>query len=473
MTRKRKDANDVVREGGVLDPAAAEPVHHLMLDATARLAGLDLSRAESGAVKATTGNAVKLLSEHPRWHEVLGYDVREQAPKYVRRPPAFGGHDEQWPRAIRDTDVTAIIKWMEHETGADFAENKVNRAIDLAAQMRSFDPVCVYLKGLHWDGRSRLDDWLESYLGAEPSPFARMVGAKFLISSVARALRPGCQVDHVLVLEGRQGSGKTSALRILGGDYHRSDLPPLTSRDAKEALRNAWIVELGELASLHRSEVTDAKNFISTTVDTFRLPYGRRSEAHPRRVVFAASTNETEYLRDQTGNRRFWPVMCNAIDLAALSRDRDQLWAEAVTRFDRGEPWHLGSPAEVALATTEQELRREADPWEDAIAGYAAAHRSFTANEILRSLGVVQERQTQSDKNRVGRILQRLGYVHQQVRVADQRVRQYVRAAAPPESPLSRVSRVQSQDPHEGGARGDLEPTTRDTRDSRDREPQP
>ncbi|MFM2416618.1 MAG: hypothetical protein RL385_1341 [Pseudomonadota bacterium] len=470
MTRKRRDANDVVRDGGVLDPASAEPVH-LTLDGAARTAGLGLTRTESGAVRATTANAVKLLSEHPRWHDVIGYDAREQAPKFMRRPPAFGGNDEQWPRAIRDTDVTAIIKWMEHETDADFAEHKVNRAIDLTAHMRSFDPVCVYLKGLRWDGRSRLDDWLATYLGAEPSPFARMVGAKFLISAVARALRPGCQVDHVLVLEGRQGSGKTSALRILGGDYHRSDLPPLSSRDAKEALRGAWIVELGELASLHRSEVTDAKNFISTTVDTFRLPYGRRSEPHPRRVVFAASTNETEYLRDQTGNRRFWPVMCNDIDLAALALDRDQLWAEAVTRFDRSEPWHLGGPDEVALATSEQDLRREADPWEESVASYAAAHRSFTASEILRSLGVVQERQTQSDKNRVGRILQRLGYTHQQVRVGDQRVRQYVRADSTPEPPLSRVSRVQPQDPHGGGAQRDLELQTRDTRDSRDREP--
>jgi predicted P-loop ATPase len=323
--------------------------------------------------------------------------------------------------------------------------------------------VTEFLNGLRWDGRSRLDEWLESYLGVQPSTFARAVGPKFMIAAVARALKPGCKVDHVLVLEGAQGIGKTTALNILGGQYHRADLPPLDGRDVKEALRSAWIAELGELASMNKSELASAKNFLTLTEDTYRVPYGTRSETRARRLVFAASTNEREYLRDQSGNRRFWPVECTAIALDALARDRDQLWAEAVARFRRGEPWHLRGTDEVEAAKLEQEKRREVDPWEERVARYAAGHRDFTAGEVLQAIGLEPDRQTLREKRRVSAILQALGYRVEQVRVGDARPRVYRPAAAASASRVSRESLETSATTTHGATSWD---GTRDTRDT-------
>ncbi len=381
---KRKDANDLVREGKALDPSHRQTLT-LEVDSNKRCMGLDLERSENGRVRSTQSNAITLLRDHPRWRGVLGLDLRTETSCFVRRPPAYCSEADTFPRPITDADQTAAIEWMSHQTEADFPEHKVHRAIEFVARMHGFDPVAQYLQALQWDGHSRLDDWLTTYLGAPDCDYTKLVGAKFLISGVARALRPGCQVDHVLVLEGAQGIGKTSALRVLAGQYHRADPPPLGTRDAKEALRGCWIVEIGELDSMNKSELSAVKNFLSQTEDHFRVPYGRRSETRLRRVIFAATTNETEYLRDHTGNRRFWPVECRRANLQRLAADRDQLWAEAVVRFRRGEPWHLTTAADQQLASLEQARRVELDPWHDRVADYAASHPDFTASEVLQA----------------------------------------------------------------------------------------
>lgn len=436
----------------------------LEVESTNHCAGLPLQCTDEGRVRNTQSNANVLLRDHPLWHRAISYDLRAETTLFQRKPPAYAGRDTTFPRAISDPDHTAIIEWLSHQTGgADFAEKKVRNAIDLVARNNAFDPVADYLAALVWDGRSRLDAWLPDYLGVPDSAFARVVGPKFLMSAVARALQPGCQVDHVLVLEGEQGIGKTSALRILGGKYHRADLPPLDSIEAKEALRGVWLAELGELVSIYKSSLEAAKNFITLDRDTYRVPYGKCSEMHLRRLVFAATTNESEYLRDQSGNRRFWPVTCSAVDLESLARDRDQLWAEAVVRFRRGEPWYLTTSAEVEHARWEQEKRRESDPWEERIAKYAAEHRDFTASEVLAGLGITLDRQTQRDKLRVSRILQPLGYRSEQVRVGDARIRVYRRQA--PEPLTSRVSRVSPSDSEDAPLGCDNQAEARDTRD--------
>lgn len=464
---KRKDANDFVREGRPLDPSARETVH-LEVEASGRCAGLDLERNEQGRVRNTQRNANTLLRDHPLWRGILGYDLRAEAAYFLRKPPAYAARDGTFPRTISDTDQTAIIEWLSYQTdGTDFSDTRVRKAIDLVARVNAFDPVAQYLEGLVWDGTSRLDGWLTRHLGVADSIYVRSVGPKFLISAVARTLSPGCQVDHVLVLEGAQGIGKSSAISILAGQYYRSDLPPLDSRDVKEAIRGAWIAELGELVSMKKSELTGAKNFLTLREDTYRLPYGMRSETRPRRLVFAATTNEAEYLRDQSGNRRFWPVECEAIDLVSLARDRDQLWAEAVVRFRRGEPWHLRSDDEVAAARLEQDKRRESDPWEEVVAKFAAARREFSAAEALAALCVPLDRQTQRDKNRLARILQPLGYRSEQVRVGDARVRVYRRTSLVARAPgMSRVSRVPAEDLDQSPPARHCGEGTRDMRDS-------
>jgi len=219
-----------------------------------------------------------------------------------------------------------------------------------------------------WDEVPRTDTWLIHYLGCEDTPFIRAVGSRWLISGVARIFQPGCQADHVLQLEGPQGIRKSSALRALASDEYFADhISDLGSKDSRIELLGKWILEMSELVSMRRSEIERIKAFLTARIDHFRPPYGRRAIDAPRQGVFAASTNDETPFVDSTGNRRFWPVRCGQIDVEAVARDRDQLWAEAYLRYVKGEPWWLDNVELNALAKAEQDERYEPGPWDSAI----------------------------------------------------------------------------------------------------------
>jgi putative DNA primase/helicase len=215
----------------------------------------------------------------------------------------------------------------------------------------------------------------------------------------------------MLILEGKQGSGKSTAVRVLAGDAWFADTPlDLESKDAAQCLAGKWIYEIGELASFNRSETNRIKAFVSSLSDNLRPSYGRRNQDFPRQCVFIGTTNGTEYLSDTTGNRRYWPVECGSIDVEGLRRDRDQLWAEAVVRHAHGETWWLSSDVE-ALATAEQADREAADPWEGQLSVWAEKRENgFTMPDALGGLGVSLEHQTGAQAARVGKLLVRLGY---------------------------------------------------------------
>jgi len=172
-----------------------------------------------------------------------------------------------------------------------------------------------YLLGLHWDGVPRIDRWLIDHLGAENNALNKAFGAKWLIGCVARVMRPGCKLDTALILEGRQGLMKSTALSTLGSPWVTDHMPDLGSKDAMEHLQGVWIIELAELSSLSRVEAGRIKAFLSTPSDRFRPSYGRATANHPRQCGFAGSINPggSGYLPDETGNRRFWCVKC-AVD---------------------------------------------------------------------------------------------------------------------------------------------------------------
>jgi putative DNA primase/helicase len=192
------------------------------------------------------------------------------------------------------------------------------------------NPVREYLRGLVWDGTERIDLWLVAYIDSPETEFVKAVGARWLISAVARVFRPGCQADYTLLLEGPQGIKKSAGLRALVGDEYFADhLSPLGSKDSFCELLGKWVIELSELSAMRRSELEAVKAFQTARIDHFRAPYAKRAQDVPRQCVFAASTNDQNPFTDSSGNRRFWPVRCGAIDVEALARDRDQLWAEA------------------------------------------------------------------------------------------------------------------------------------------------
>jgi predicted P-loop ATPase len=245
-----------------------------------------------------------------------------------------------------DEDDTALQAWLQDQSIYANQRNVVSDCVALAAKDKATHPVREYLKGVRWDRERRLQVWLAEYLNARGAPtYLNAAGRKFLISAVARIMQPGCQADHVLVLEGAQGSGKSRTARALARR-------PEWFTAALQCC-GRWIVELAELAALRRSEIEGMKAFISRPVDVFRPPYGRRALTVPRQNVFIGTTNEEHYLRDTTGNRRFWPIRCGRIDIDGLERDRDQLWAEAVCEFTAGAIWHM-SDEESALARDEQ-----------------------------------------------------------------------------------------------------------------------
>jgi predicted P-loop ATPase len=290
-----------------------------------------------------------------------------------------------------DDDDTGAIGWLQAQGVEVRQRHVVSDVIALLAKEALYHPVRDYLGGLMWDGEPRLQIWLTEYLNAQADPaYLNAVGRKFLVSAVARIERPGSQVDHTLVLEARQGAGKSSTARILAvcPDWFTDDMPDIHSKDAALQVCGRWIVELSELAALRRgAEVEGMKAFLSRPVDVFRPPYGRRAVSVPRQNVFIGTTNEAHYLRDPTGNRRFWPVRCEGIDLEALERDRDQLWAEAVQAFRKSEAWHM-SDAEAELARAEQQERVLVTELEASVTEYlsimaASGHKEVSAKQVM------------------------------------------------------------------------------------------
>jgi putative DNA primase/helicase len=295
--------------------------------------------------------------------------------EFLRAPP--------WRNAAPGTawteaDDTQCTVWLQTSGLKLRGNGAVANCIQVAASDRPYNPVREYLESLVWDGEPRAQIWLAEYLNANgDAQYLTAVGKRFIISAVARILRPGCQADHILVPEGPQGIGKTSAARVLAvrPEWFAGNLPDIHSKDAPLQLLGRWIIEIAELKAVRNSQVEATKSFITETVDTFRPPYGRRTAQFPRQCVFIATTNETEYLRDRTGNRRYWPVRCGRIDIDALTRDRDQLWAEAVKLFRDGEAWHL-TREESELAADQQRQRLHVSELEEDVALYLSAERN-------------------------------------------------------------------------------------------------
>jgi hypothetical protein len=321
--------------------------------------------------------------------------------------------------------------WLETDARFRFRPSKdLFRTVvkDLALQ-NAFHPVLDFLEGLEWDGEPRLDCWLVTYGGAEDSEYVRTVAAIVLIAAVRRIRRPGCKFDEMMVLESPQGWLKSTALAVLAveDDWFTDDLP--LHADTKrfiEATVGKWIVEAGELRGMRKAEIGALKSSLSRRVDRARMAYDRRPNEFPRQFIVIGTTNDREYLKDMTGNRRFWPVAVEKLDIEALRLDRDQLWAEAAAREAEGEDIRL-PPGLWPAAAEAQDERRVDDPWETVILDQIFADQVLLGRDgdevvvpcgrIFDMLNLPREKREQYHQERVGAVMRRLGFERRKRRI--------------------------------------------------------
>ena len=333
-----------------------------------RTAGIQFN--ESGCPKRTIDNIVRILNNDPLLKGKLAYDA------FSVRVLALGALP--WNAAVErriwtDADDAGMQWYLEYRfdiTGKD----KILSALLLVAEQHSFNDVVEYLQSVKWDGKERLDHLFTDYLGAPNNPYVRAVCRKSFVAAVARALSPGCKYDYVPVFVGRQGLGKSTFLRTLARSWFSDSFATFDGKDAVESLQGRWIIELAEMTGYSKSAENIIKQFLSRTSDFFRMPFGRRAAEYPRKCVFFGSCNETEFLRDLTGNRRFWPVDVGLSHAAKsiwsdLPRDVDQIWAEAVIRYHAGETLYM--PPELEETAKEmQDGHRETNVREGMIRAF-------------------------------------------------------------------------------------------------------
>jgi predicted P-loop ATPase len=365
---------------------------------------------ETGKPLANLANALIGLQADFMGH--FGYDEMLRAP--ILMEDLEDDRSNFVPRPATDVDVSIVQERLQHAGLKRLSKNTAHQAVEKFAHEREhrFHPIHRWLEALNWDGEPRVPGLFPRYFGAVDTEYARAISAMFLISMVARIFKPGCKADHLPVLEGAQGTLKSTACQILGGEWFSDHLPDVTGgKDVSMHLRGKWLIEVSEMHSMKRPEAEQLKAFITRTTERYRPSYGRREVIEPRQCVFIGTTNRDTYLRDESGGRRFWPVKTTTIDIEALQRDRDQLFAEAVVRYHKGEAWWPDQDFERQHIVPQQEARYEADPWEETISVYLGTASKTTIGDVARkALRIQTPNISTTDQGRIRAVLQRLGF---------------------------------------------------------------
>ncbi|PPE75462.1 hypothetical protein C3942_00775 [Solimonas fluminis] len=394
-------------------------------------------------LKAMTHNVMLVLLNHEAWQGVLAFD--QFAKRIVkRRPPPYGGE----AGAMTDSDEIEMAAWFgRKDTFRIAVPTMVAREASIAVAKRfAFHPLRDWLDSLTWDGTERIPTFFSDFCGTDQTEMHKGFALNFFISSVARVRQPGCKADLMLVLEGEQGARKSTLVNMLFGDEYFADLgTPPSDKDFYVIIQGRWGVEIGELSSFAKAESSHIKRAVSSRIDRFRSPYGRNAEDYPRECIFVGTVNNSDWQRDETGGRRYMPVVVRDVNIDAIRDVREQLWAEADARFKRGEPWHILPEG----AYEAQEQRYVEDIWAEQIyrwlEGKAAEDRylarlgyyhrkpveiTTAADILLFALDVERKKQDKPLQTRVGNLMRRFGWGRQQKRLGATRVWQYTR---PPE----------------------------------------
>lgn len=321
-----------------------------------------LDKNKSGQIVSSVSNALAVLRNDRRlagkmFHdEFSGYDMAEGSLPWRRSGMLWTDKDDANLRVYLDTNYGITGK------------EKISDALDCVFTGRRKHPVREYLNSLRWDGVERLDTLIIDYIGAEDNELNRLMTRKTFAAAVARVFNPGCKFDYCLIMTGGEGIGKSSLLKIMGGEWFSDSIVTTEGKEGMESLRQAWIIELAELASVKRSDVEQVKCFLSKQSDKYRQAYGKRVTEFPRQCVFFGTTNEASFLKGDTGNRRFWVIPVAQENrkhdgdiFEAIKGMRDQLWAEAVARFREGEKLYLESDMEEEARKRQTDFNVDVD----------------------------------------------------------------------------------------------------------------
>jgi len=374
-----------------------------------------LARNDKGALLPVVDNVVAILLNDERWAGVIAFDQFSHVVQKRKPPPFERGEKGEWA----DIDDARLELWLaERYSLRRLGSDVLTKAVSLAADANRYHEVQDYLNGLEWDGKARLRYWLSAYLGAKRSEYVERVGIKWLVGAVARVMRPGCKMDNVVIFEGGQGIGKSTSLKVLFDPWFTDAAFEIGSTDGYQIIRGMWCVELAELDGFNRAEASRSKAFFTRQTDRYRNPYGRKPVNVPRQGVFAGSVNHATYLKDDTGNRRYWPVaIVGDVSLDELRADRDQLWAEAVHEYRSGTEWWVRA-AERDIYEVEQDSRYIGDAYETTIRGWlntpdaggVKPDQVTVARLMSEALGLDKAKWTLPEQQRVGRIMARLGW---------------------------------------------------------------
>jgi predicted P-loop ATPase len=380
------------------DAPAADPLTKSAFISWAQL-GLDCN--SNGAPHANIANVTVILRNHPDFAGKIWFDSFRGRVYHTLR-----GAAEQWC----DRDDGALTVWIQQQLKlSKMSLSTVNQGVMAAAVSVQRNSLTQWLNALQWDGEARLSDWLADYMGVARTPYTIAVSQNWLVSMVARAMQPGCQVDTMPVLEGVMGRGKSSALAVLGGEWYAALPDAFGSKDFLQAIQGTWLVEIPDLAGFSRREHSHIIAIISTRTDRYRAAYGHWTEDHPRQCVFAATSEKDDYLSDSRGIRRYWPLRITHIDLEALAGARGQLFAEAMVRYAEHAGWYDTPKAETQAEQAER--RDDDDPWAENVLNYCSRFTEINVGDVLtHCLQIDQGRQSQIEKRRVAKILKEAGW---------------------------------------------------------------
>lgn len=349
----------------------------------------ELTYTEQSKLKSTISNFLLIIENEPLLKGKIAFnEFSNRAVVLGKLPWRSKDNKSDW----NDTDDSGLRDFIEKYYGIS-STAKCSDALALSFEKHSFHPVRNYLNSLLWDGIERVNTLFIDYLGAENNSYVRTVTRKILVAAVARVFVPGIKFDNMPVLSGPQGLGKSTIIKKLGREWYSDSLTTVSGKEAYEQLQGVWILEMGEMMATKKADIEATKHFLSKAEDIYRVAYGKRTSRFPRQCVFIGTTNDREFLRDKTGNRRFWPIDVGVVKPSkSVFKDLtdyeiDQIWAEAVELFKAGEQLYLSSEEEK-----EAQKQQEAHSEESAKAGIIEEYLNRLLPENWYELGIAERR---------------------------------------------------------------------------------